>query len=220
MALKWYAARTRPQAEYLARDRLETDGLEVFLPCVRTPRPRPGHGDVPLFPGYLFLQCDPEEHSLPRLPQLMNLVRFDGEVASVPDDVIHDLDLRVKAISGSGGLWNRFRDGERVRIAVGPSESLAEVVEGANSPEGRVRVALSFMGRRVETEVPWRDVQPVGLSGVVPIYQDGRPEEQARHGGSVRRTRGKGRRIKGRGPRANEGTGDTAGPSNNGHPSS
>ncbi|MCE2463810.1 MAG: transcription termination/antitermination NusG family protein [Dehalococcoidia bacterium] len=58
MALKWYVARTRPLAEYAARDHLETAGLEVFMPCARTCTPRLGHEDMPLFPGYLFLRYD------------------------------------------------------------------------------------------------------------------------------------------------------------------
>lgn len=81
MTHKWYVARTKALAEYTARDRLGTAGCEVFLPCVGTVRPRRGHKDAPLFPGYLFLHYDLDQmgwQPLGQVPQLVGLVAFDG----------------------------------------------------------------------------------------------------------------------------------------------
>ena len=213
MPLRWYAARTRPLAEYVVRGHLETAGFGVFLPCGQTRTPRPGHQDAPLFPGYLFLRYDLEKQGwgpVRRVPQLVGLVSFGKEVPAVPDDVMDDLVQRVKAINGRGGLWPRFRPGERVRVALGPTESLAEVVEPAKSPRARVRVLLEFLGRTVEAKVPWRDLQPVSASGPNGNW----------HGPSPRRTRGRGRWIKGHGPRVVEGPSDLPGSLDNGRSSS
>ncbi len=199
MALHWYAARTKPLAEYAARERLSGAGIEVFLPCAKTPRPRSGHPDTPLFPGYLFLHYNLEEGGLQQLrkmPQLVGVVAFEGVVAEVPDRVITELAQRVETLNAFGGVWTQYRPGEKVRVSLGPVESLAEVVTEAQSPQARVRVLLEFLGRRVEAKVPWHHLQPVGIGGVNANWS----------GRSHRRTRGRGRWIRGRGPRMVEGT--------------
>ena len=200
MALRWYAARTRPLAEYLAKDRLESLGLEVFLPCSRTKHNRRGHDDSPLFPGYMFVRYDAEQRgwrSLHQVPQVLGPVSFGGEVPALPNEVIDDLMGRVSAINGTGGLWTRFLPGDRVQVSLGPIESLARVVEEAESPEARVTVLLQFLGRLVEAQVPWCDVRPTSTQGLLIGNWSGRVP---------RRTRGKGRWIKGQGPRSPEGT--------------
>ena len=195
MALRWYAARTKPLAEYAARERLETAGLDVLLPCAQGRAPRRGHQDTPLFPGYLFLRYDLEQQGwdqLRRVPQLMGLVAFEGVVPSVPDEVMYELAQRIEAMNGNNGLWNRFHPGQRVRVTLGPTESLAEVVEEAQSPHARVRVLVEFLGRLVEARVPWRHVQATGADGFVRNWNRRTP----------RRTRGRGRWIRGYGPNA------------------
>jgi transcriptional antiterminator RfaH len=203
MAHKWYVARTKALAEYTARDRLETAGCKVFLPCVGTVRPRRGREDAPLFPGYLFLRYDLDQMGwqlLNQVPQLVGLVAFNGVVPPVPDEVIGELKERVEGINGSGGLWTRFRPGERVQVTLGPVESLAEVVTEAKSPRGRVRVLLEFLGQLVDAEVPWKDVRPDGGHDGVRSAQSTKYKSQRR----LRRTRGGGRYTKGFGPRAGE----------------
>ena len=194
MSVKWYAARTKPKAEYLARYHLETAGVEVFMPCVQTLPIRPGHQDTPLFPGYIFVHYDLENQGtgfLRRCPDLLGLVQFGGEVPAIPDEVIDYVAERANAINGTGGLWHSFQPGETVRVTLGPTESLAEVIEGAKSPEARVRVLLELLGHLVEAKVPWRNVQPVSANGIMWNLTGKRP----------RRTRGNGRWVQGHGPR-------------------
>ena len=213
MALKWYVARTRPLAEYAARDHLETAGLEVFLPCARTCTPRQGHEDTPLFPGYLFIRYDLEERGngpLHQVPQSLKLVSFGGVVPSLPDGVVNELYQRARAISWNGGLWPRLKPGDRVRVALGPLDSLAEVVEGAESPGARVRVLMEFLGRMVEARVPLGSVQQAGVVRNA-VQQDRRPS---------RRTRGRRRWINGFGPRSIRESSDLPDDSNKGQPSS
>ena len=151
MALAWYVARTRPLAEYRTRDHLEASGIECFLPAIRTPWPRRGREDAPLFAGYLFTHYDLEEWGtmrLRRVPQFAGLVAFGGVAPSLPDEVIDELRQRVAEINGGGGLWRRFRPGDRVLVRLGcrESESLAEVVAEAKSPHGRLRVLFGVPG--------------------------------------------------------------------------
>lgn len=192
MSYRWYVIRTQPRAEYLAADELERDEVEIFFPRVKTPHPRFGHEDMPLFPGYLFLRCDPEEEGWPTFRprhRVLGWVGFEGVVPSIPDRAVGELRERLDGIGREGGLWRRFRCGERVEVISNGIESVAQVVEEAKSPQGRVKVLLSFMGRLVSAQVPWESLRS----------WEEHPWEAHR---APRRTRGRGRWIGGQGATA------------------
>ena len=197
IGFQWYVARSKPMAEYITRDRLEMDGFDVFLPCIRSRHPRRGHEDQPLFPGYIFVYCDLDPSRwtlLRRLPHPVSLVTFGGIAPAVPNEVIEELAQRVQSINGGGGAWTSFRHGDRVRVSSGPFETLAQVAYETNSPRQRVRVLMEFMGRMVSAEVPWWEVTPVLGHEPSSTYPVRRP----------RRTRGRGRWVKGHGSRLDE----------------
>lgn len=192
----WYLARTKPLSEYVAATALERNGYEMCLPRVKTPRPRRGHDDSPLFPGYLFVRQGTNGHGLPaiqRMAGLIGWVEFDGIVPAVPHEVITELVRRIEAINLDGGDWKRYQPGEHVRVSTGKMDALAEVLEEPKSPESRVKVLIRFMGRLVQARVPWQDLQPLNEGWAARYFE--RPS---------RRTRGKGRWIRGFGPRASE----------------
>ena len=194
MTQAWYLIRTKPLSEYLAATALERNGYELCFPRVQTPRPRTGHVDAPLFPGYLFVRQDRNGSGLPainRMAGLIGWVKFDDVVPRVPDEVITELERRLEAINEGGGHWTRYQPGERVRVVSGKMESLAEVLEEPSSPESRVNVLLDFMGRLIPARVPWQDLQRIEDDSV--YDRGGRPP---------RRTRGRGRWVRGFGPRA------------------
>ena len=192
MAANWYVIRTEPRSEYLAAAELTREGFEIFLPRVKVVQPRAGHPDIPLFPGYLLIRCSPETEGWPMFRQVhrvLGWVGFGGEVPSLPDEVVVELENRIAAINGERGMWRRFEPGEQVEIVFHSLEGQAEVIEAAKSPQARVKVLLDFMGRLVSADVPWQNLRPV--------------EEETSHRQSAsRRTRGKGRWIRGFGPRA------------------
>ena len=202
MDLAWYVARTLPRAEYGTAKRLETRGVECFLPCAPTPSPRPGREDAPLFPGYLFVHYDLEAWGsgvLRRIPGIVGLVTFNEVVPSIPDREIQELRCRVEALTANGGLWPKYRPGDRVWVRLEPTQSLAEVVTATQGPRARVRVLLEFLGRLANVEVKAWDVWPV------------EDRDMLSHHPRPRRTRGRGRWTKGFGPRTE---------TNNGHRSS
>ena len=189
MSLRWYVIRTKPQSERLAASALERDGLELFFPLVQMPSLNAARTMVPLFPGYLFVRYDMEEgdaQTVRRLPGVSGWVRFNGVAPAMPEDVVAHLADRVEAINGGGGLWTKFRPGDKVRVVTGKMEGLAEVVEEAKSPESRVKVLLEFMGRQVPAEVPWHSLRAAP--------EDSAPNTRRR---PPRRTRGGGRWVRG-----------------------
>ena len=185
MGLRWYAARTEPRAEFLAANELVRDGFQVFFPRIKALRPRKGHDQDPLFPGYLFLRCDPEREGWPSFRpahRLIGWVTFGGEIPFITDGIVNELQERSAAINREGGLWRRFRAGELVQVVSGSLECLAEVVKETTSPQARVQVLMEFMGRLVRAQVPWEKVQPAG-------------DHHMRKPMLDRRTRGRGRWI-------------------------
>jgi len=186
MPRHWYLIRTKPHSEYIAAESLEREGLEFFLPSVRVPQTPSGQVEAPLFPGYLFLRIDADTWpSLLRLPGISGWVRFEGVTPPIPDEVVEHLTERIVTIDGSGGLWTRFRRGQKVRVISGHMDNLAEIVEEPTSPENRVRVLLEFMGRLVAAQVSWHHLRPL---------QDHKYLTSSSR--AVRRTRGKGRWVR------------------------
>lgn len=178
----------------MAAAALRRAGFELFFPCVQPLRIQRSRAEEPLFPGYIFVRYDMASHGWPSLyhvPRMTGWVRFGGVVHPVPDEVIAQIVQRIEAVEKRNGLWARFRRGERVRIALGPVESVGEVLEEPQSPRARVRLLLEFLGRRVEAQVPRRHVRPAGAHGLIKNWNESCP----------RRTRGKGRWIQGYGPR-------------------
>ena len=186
MGLRWYVARTQPRAEFLAANELVRDGHQVFFPRVKAVLPRVGHPDLPLFPGYLFLQCDPDNGGWPSFRpahRIIGWVRFGGEIPWLPDETVTALMERSEMINRQGGLWRQFLPGDKVDVVSGTLNGMAEVIEAAKSPHARVQVLLQFMGRIVRAQIPWENLRPIEDPGM----------ERPRH---PRRTRGKGRWVR------------------------
>ena len=185
MGLRWYVARTEPRAEFIAAAELARDGYDVFFPRITETNPRPGHTETPLFPGYLFLHCDPEAEAWPSfrtVHRMIGWVSFGGEVPCLPERDMVELMQSLELINRQGGMLRKFSSGEKVHVDAGGLQGLAEVVEGAKSARARVKVLLWFMGRLVQAQVPLERLRPL---------EDG-PEETQRF---PRRTRGKGRWV-------------------------
>lgn len=190
----WYLVQTRSMSEYTAAAAMEKHGYELYFPRMRTPKPRRGHDDTPLFPGYLFVKSDKTSSRLPSIQTISGLigwVQFDGIAPSIPDKVISELDKRLNLINQTGGYWTRFRRGEQVRVSSGMMDTLAEILEEPKSPESTAQVLLNFMGRLVPTRVPWQDLRSIGDGEAISYLA--RPP---------RRTRGRKRWIHGFGPSA------------------
>jgi len=188
----WYTIRTKPQSEYVATTELKLQGFEVFLPCVKSPQPRIGRDDIPLFPGYLFIHCDLYSAEVPSFgiaPHVLGWVQFDGMIPTLADDDINSLMERLEVINNEGGLWRRFEAGEIVEVVAGHLQGFAQVIEAAKSPEARVKILIEFMGRTVPAQVSWESLKSVESS-----LDRGFPRS--------RRTRGGRRWIRGFGSRA------------------
>ena len=191
----WFVIRTKPNSERVAVAALKSQGFEIYFPVVEIPKSESKRLETPLFPGYIFVRHDLVINNwsyVQNLPGISGPIRFGGEVYKISDKVITRVMNMVKSINIDGGLWVRFRSGEIVSVNSGKIDSLAVVVDAPKSPESRVRIMFEFLGRQVFADVNREIIQRVDKDLVI-----GRPSSVLK----FRRTRGKGRWIRGFGPK-------------------
>lgn len=153
MSKQWYALRCKPRKEDAVWRLLLARGEEGFYPRLRVnpvnPRARKW---VPYFPGYMFIQTDVEEVGLSAyqwMPHTLGLVQFGGEPALVPENLIHELRVRLQAIAAGGGeILDALQAGDRVRIEAGPFEGYEAIFDTRLAGTERVRVLLKLIGAR------------------------------------------------------------------------
>jgi len=123
MAESWYALRSKPRKEEVLWQQLLARDIEVFFPRIRVHPVNPRSRKLrPYFPGYMFVQVDIEAVGLSKfnwMPFAVGLVSFDGEPATVPESLIHEVRKRVDEIAAAGGeFYDGLKPGDPLAIAV------------------------------------------------------------------------------------------------------
>lgn len=161
MLARWYVGTTRPQQEFVAASALRDAGFDVFLPCSRYwVRPRfkllrRQKCTAALFPGYLFVQFDPDSGCWFEWVYRANGMRavlrdVDGIPSPVPANVIETLQKAEQA--GDFDYTRsrpRFHAGDVVEIRSGPLMGLVGKIRKASS---RNRVQLLVGALAVEID--------------------------------------------------------------------
>lgn len=164
---RWYLVHTKPCGESLAREHLQRQGYETYLPRVSVPAHRRGEWRekvVALFPRYLFLRLNEGEQELSPVRSTIGVSRvvcFGSRYAIVPDRIVGDLQLRADAVSGLHRLscppW--LAAGTPVRITAGVFDGLEGIFERDDGTE-RVVVLLNLLGHGAPVCVASRFVMP------------------------------------------------------------
>jgi transcriptional antiterminator RfaH len=128
--LSWFVAHTRPRREKKLVEYCERQGLAATLPCNDSAHKYRGKTVVfrkPLFPGYVFLQLDPQQTpSVQQNEHIANLLTvFDQETFRRQ---LEDILLALKTSTGVQ-LAPSIGAGMRVRIKAGPLQGIEGWVE-------------------------------------------------------------------------------------------
>ncbi len=187
---EWYTVHTKPNAETQVAAALQQRGITTFLPQVRRKTPNHDYRQQPFFPCYLFINVDLAATGLSAVqwtPGLRRLVSFNDRPTPLAGEVIELIRHRAEALGVTGGLpGHAFKPGDTVRITAGPFKDMLAIFDSPNTPEERVQVLLTILGRASRYQLDASDLAkpPADTPGPAPV-QSNRP----------RRTRGKGRRI-------------------------
>jgi transcription antitermination factor NusG len=160
---RWYAAYTRSNHERRVTCQLAERGVEYFLPqyeSVRKWKDRKVHLQMPLFPGYVFVQLALQNRLLVlQVPGVVRLVGFNGSPAHLPEE---DMRILRTGLSLSSRVMPHpfLSAGRRVRINGGPFAGLEGVLRRKKS-NLRVVVSLELIQRSIVFEVDSGDVIPL-----------------------------------------------------------
>ncbi|MDD2914612.1 MAG: transcription/translation regulatory transformer protein RfaH [Gallionella sp.] len=150
---RWFAVSCKPRQEAVAEENLLRQGYRVYLPRIQNTHHRRGQWvDViePLFPRYLFIRINPALRSTAPVRSTrgaVGLVRFGGQPAVIPDEVIEAIVQREAPDSGLH--WDDrplFCAGEPVRLEEGPLAGM-EGIFVERDGEKRVIILLELLGK-------------------------------------------------------------------------
>jgi transcriptional antiterminator RfaH len=146
---RWYAVRTKPQAENRANLNLRNWEVETFAPMLRENRTS-GYGsqyvNKSLFANYIFAHFNVHRQlsKIRYTRGVRNVVSFGGSPISIDDKVI---DL-IKARVDEDGFIRRdleLKVGDRIKINSGPFESLVGIFKRSTGDKDRVHILLDVM---------------------------------------------------------------------------
>ncbi len=147
---KWYLLQCKPREEMRAKENLENQGYNIFLPRIVThKKTRQAYieSKVPLFPGYLFIKLNDAEDNWAPIRStrgVSKFVSFGKNAAIVPIIVINNIKQQIQYQERN--LVYPFSKGDKVSISSGPFKTLQAVFD-CRSGQQRAWVLLELMGQ-------------------------------------------------------------------------
>ncbi len=156
---RWAVVSTRPNQEARARVNLERQGYRAWLPQYRRKRRHARRVETvtaPLFPGYLFVQLDPETqqwHAINGTFGVRALLCTNDRPTFLPDSFVAEL---LGSADESGLLSppeSPLVPGQDVSLVAGPfAGNVAKLL--ALDGRGRVLLLMEVLGSAVRTTMP------------------------------------------------------------------
>ncbi len=166
MDKQWLVVHTKPKQEERAKENLERQGFETYLPLLREKKLYRGkwvYRTEPLFPHYLFLHLAMYEENIAPIRStkgVHQLVRFNEYPAVIPLDSIESLKKNQNAELGCHELIRELKEGDSLEIIDGPFAGLIGKLHTA-SPDERVILMLDLLGRQSKVTLPMGAVMSV-----------------------------------------------------------
>ncbi len=163
---KWRALWTRSHSEQLVHDQLAAKGFSPFLPKMNVWSRRGGVQhliQVPMFPGYLFLNHEMDKAAYLKVCQARGLVRVLGDrwdcLAEIPEREISG--IQALAASGEHVMPHAYlQEGRRVRIVRGPLAGVEGRLVDTQSERGVLVLSIELLQRSVSVSVDYTSVEP------------------------------------------------------------
>jgi transcriptional antiterminator RfaH len=154
----WYLIHSKPKSEQLAKNNLERQGYETYLPLVQGKTKRRGKTTKliqAMFPRYLFIRLDEQTDDWGPIASTIGvskLVRFGQTPGRIPDSLIFELRNHENEKGLQSEPVIEFKEGDRVRITDGPFEGYEGLFE-AHSSKDRVLILLKIIEKNISIKV-------------------------------------------------------------------
>ncbi len=179
---RWFAVYTGFKREKLVRQRLQTRGIESYLPLQRTTRyytRKIRHVDLPLISCYVFVRIVRKEY-VPVLedPDVLYFVKQRSDLIAIPEreiDILkavtgEHIEVEVTPIAGSP------IPGDEVEIIKGRLFGLkGTLIEQQNSR--RVVIELEHLGLALRLQLELDHIRPTGNRKEAPAAPSGRDKD-------------------------------------------
>jgi transcriptional antiterminator RfaH len=142
---KWYAVYTRPRFEKQALKSLVDQGIEAYLPLIKTMRQwsdRKKIVEVPLFSSYVFVHIDRSFYDqVLQTHGVVKYITFEGKAASIPSNQIDKLKIIVDSNEKVESTWETRHKGDQVIVSAGSLKGLqGELITKGDRKKVLVRI--------------------------------------------------------------------------------
>ncbi len=162
----WYLIHSKPRQENVAKEQLERQGYETYLPLAPVRRRKRGRAYsviAPMFPRYLFIYLSNETDDWRPIRSTIGvsvLVKFGEVPAKLPNKLIEKLRDREDD-EGIQVLENiEFSKGDQARIAEGPFEGFEGIYQ-CRTGKDRVILLLKIAQNAVNIELSAEQIEPI-----------------------------------------------------------
>jgi transcription antitermination factor NusG len=168
--LRWYAVWSRSRHEKVVSSALSNMGVTTFLPLVTEIHrwsDRHKSVDVPLFPGYVFVQIPAEREAQLRVLKTSGVVQFVGNqqgAVPIPDQEIASVHSVLEE-KVDCAPYPFLQLGQRVRIRGGSLDGIEGILVRRDSACNLV-ISIELIQRSLAVSVCNFDVEPVGAMSV------------------------------------------------------
>ena len=157
----WHAIYTKSRAEKRVFTLLEEQGIEAYLPMVKTLRQwsdRKKKVEVPLISSYVFVKVDKREYyEVLSTPGAVAYVTFEGKAAPIRDSQIEMMRNAVEGKQPIELVNEKLEKGTQVKIIAGPLKgSVGDFIE--TKQKCNFIIDLSNIGFSLKVEVHAADV--------------------------------------------------------------
>ena len=154
----WYLIYSKPKEEKLAKEHLERQGYETYLPLVLgriKKRGRTQRSIQPMFPRYLFIYLSDQTDDWGPIRSTIgvsNLVKFGMAPAKVPENLI----IRLKENEADEGYHDlpsqKLKKGDQIHMIEGRYEGYEATLFSQNA-EDRVVVLLNIAEKYIKVQL-------------------------------------------------------------------
>lgn len=158
--LNWCVLRSKPSKEQALYKQIMLRGFEVYYPCQTYKPVNPRASKTkPYFAGYMFVHINLKETGLSLfqwMPYSAGLVNFDGEPATIPDNMMQALIRSIGlCLQQEIDACSEFLPNHSLRVIGGPFAGYEAIFNTRLPGNDRIRILLNLaQGNQISVDLP------------------------------------------------------------------